>query len=110
HRPSFLRLRRLALGIEDLGRTGAPVGVPGGEQPLRLLAIDRRALALKERALVPGQPEPLHRLENRPRRLRRRALLVGVLDAQDELAAVVASVEPVEESRARPTDVEKTGR
>ena len=37
------------------------------------------------------------------------ALAVGILDAQQELAAGVACVEPVEQRRARPADVQVAG-
>ena len=39
----------------------------------------------------------------------RGALAVGVLDAQQELAAGVAGIEPVEQRRARPADVQEAG-
>jgi hypothetical protein len=40
----------------------------------------------------------------------RRALAVGVLDAQQHLAAGVPRKEPVEQRRARATDVQVAGR
>ena len=39
-----------------------------------------------------------------------RARLVGILDAQQELAAVVAREQPVEQRRARAADVQESGR
>ena len=39
-----------------------------------------------------------------------RAGLVGILDAQQELAAVVAGEQPVEQRRARPADMQESGR
>ena len=43
-------------------------------------------------------------------RRRRRALAVGILDAQDEGAAMVARQQPVEQGRARIADVQVAGR
>ena len=37
------------------------------------------------------------------------ALAVGILDAQQELAAGVAGVEPIEQRRARPADMQVAG-
>ena len=37
-------------------------------------------------------------------------LLVGVVDPEDELAAVVAGQQPVEQGRPHPADVQEAGR
>src|SRR3954463_9541298 len=66
--------------------------------------------ALMHDLLVPMQPQPLESLEDGPRARLRAASLVGVLDAQQKLAAVVLDEEPVEERRASATDVQITGR
>ena len=55
------------------------------------------------------EPEPPQVVLDRGFRRRRRALAVGVLDAQDERAAVMARQQPVEERRAGVADVEVTG-
>ena len=49
-------------------------------------------------------------LEDHLHRLRRGALEIRVLDAQDELAAVMPGEEPIEESGARAADVQIAGR
>ena len=68
------------------------------------------ALELAHRLAVPVEAEPAQPVENGVDRLRRRALAVGVLDAQQELAADVLGVEPVEQRRARAADVQEAGR
>ena len=88
----------------------AAVSLALGE-PLRdhfLVAWEARRLEI--RALVVREAEPLHALEDHPHRLVRRALTVGVLDAQDELAAVPAGVQPGKEGRADAADVQHAGR
>ena len=56
------------------------------------------------------ESEPPHAVENAGDHVGRRALDVGVFDAEDERAAVPAGVEPVEQRRARAADVEIAGR
>ena len=48
-------------------------------------------------------------VEDRVDRLGRGALAVGVLDAQQEFAAGALGVEPVEQSRPRPADMQEAG-
>jgi hypothetical protein len=67
-------------------------------------------VALVDRLAVPPQAEPLDHLEDVVGELGPVALGVGVLDAQDHLAAVLAGVDPVEEDGAGATDVEVAGR
>ena len=74
------------------------------------LAIAIHAARLIERTLVGLQAEPLHAVENDLRRLVGGALAVGVLDAQDERAAVTARVQPREQRRAHAADVQHAGR
>src|SRR6185312_8346894 len=100
---------RLAHRLELLLRGVVPVGETLREKLLPDLAIAREALHLEERPLVPVELEPLHRVEDGLLRFLRRALEVGVLDAQDELAAVAARVGPVEERRAGAPEVEIPG-
>ena len=56
-------------------------------------------------ALVPVQPEPAQRVEQHEIGVLGVALGVGVLDAEDESAAVVAGEGPVEERGARHADM-----
>jgi hypothetical protein len=66
-------------------------------------------LAAHVRTLVPVEAEPFQAVENDLVRLGRVAFFIRVLDAEDELAAVFAGVEPIEEGGAGPADMEKAG-
>ena len=68
------------------------------------------ALKLADRLAVPIEAEPFEPVENRVDRRLRRPLAIGVLDAQQELAARVLGVEPVEQRRARAADMQEAGR
>ena len=59
--------------------------------------------------LVPIQPQPVQPVEDDLDGFGRVARVVGVLDAQDEFAAGVPGVEPVEERGAGAADVQKAG-
>src|SRR5690606_39090251 len=59
--------------------------------------------------LVPVEAQPAQAVENGCEGLLGGALGVGVLNAEDEGAAVVAGKEPVEERRASPTHVQVAG-
>lgn len=59
--------------------------------------------------LVVVQAEPVHRFEDRVDRGLRAALAVGVLDAQDELAAAAARLQPAVQRGARAADVQVAG-
>src|SRR5690242_18312303 len=61
------------------------------------------------RTLVPIEPEPAQAVDDSLHHLPRRALRVGVLDAQHEDAAVAPREEPVEEGRAGAADVKVAG-
>ena len=67
-------------------------------------------LGLRDRPLVPVELEPAQRVEDLLDVLGRRALAVGVLDAQDELAALAAREEPVVQCRPRAADVQHARR
>ena len=62
------------------------------------------------RPFVPFETKPAQAVEDHFHRLPRIARGVGVLDAENERAAGVAGVEPVEQRGARAADVQKTGR
>src|SRR5277367_389273 len=68
------------------------------------------ALKLTDRLAVPIETEPFEPVENCVHRGLGRTFAIGVLDAQQELAAEALGVEPVEQSRARAADVEEAGR
>src|SRR3982750_4494240 len=77
-------------------------------QLLRLVVRPVRAADLGP--LVPVEAEPAEAVEDGLQRLGDVALLVGVVDAQDELAAVLAGEQPVEKGRADAADVQVAGR
>src|SRR4051812_30589536 len=66
--------------------------------------------ALEERALVPGDAEPVETVQDDAGVLLRAALAVGVLDPKHVDAAGVSGIEPVEQRGAGAADVEVTGR
>ena len=69
----------------------------------------RAAVAALERAFVPVEPEPFQTVVDGLGRLGGIAGFVGVFDAQDERAAGVPGVEPVEKRGAGATDVKIAG-
>ncbi len=73
------------------------------------LLVALAALRLQDRALVPVELEPAQRVEDLLDVLGRRALAVGVLDAQHHLAPFVAGEQPVEQRRAGAADVQRAG-
>ena len=109
--------RRSAVRGDLLGRAVVVVGVAGGDELLGHLPVTREPLRLEvgavgaadARALVPVEPQPAQPVEDAVHHLGRRALDVGVLDAQDEGAAVPAREEPVEERGAGAADVQVAG-
>ncbi len=85
--------------IQTLRRAEAFKGVTRRKQLLDVLAINRGALALTIRAVraadvrafIPIEPAPAQRLQDRPLALAGAARSIGILDAQDELAAVAGA-------------------
>ncbi len=81
-------------------------------------AVDMQPLRLAIRTVVPTGVDPFgpieahppQVLENRAFRFPRRALEIGVLDADDEGAALPTGEQPVEERRAGIADVQLPGR
>lgn len=104
------RLRRLAPLVELRRGAEASVGGPRIEERLRVTLMPLEIRPLMDDLLIPVQPEPLEPLENRARAFLGAARLVGVFDAEEEDAAEMTSVEPVEEGGARASDVEISGR
>jgi hypothetical protein len=101
------------------------VGAAAVEELLLVALVDVAALALavgtvvaaavlaENRALVPVHPEPVQALVDQVEEGLAVARLIRVLDAQDERAAGVAGIKPVEQRRAGAADVEEargTGR
>src|SRR5437879_2486070 len=109
----FRQLRPERLQNVDLTRRAVHMIVtaaPVRHERLGYFLVPSAALYLEKRTFIPVEPEPAHRVEDRLHRGFGRALEVGVLDAQDELAAVLSRVCPGEKSGPRPTDMEVAGR
>ena len=115
-----VRLPRLLLlpqRLEPLAGAEAGIGGPAPDELLRVLAVDRRALALPVGtvrpadvgALVPAQAQPVQGLEDHGLARGGAALAVGVLDPQDELPAVLAREGVVEEGDVGRPHVGVTG-
>jgi hypothetical protein len=113
-------LRRLGLGALGLGFFGTRVVAVGNSRSEELLdrrLIERQALGLVVGRVrpadlgpfVPVDPQPTETVEDRGQRIGQIPLRVGVVDPQDELAAMAAGEEPVEQRRAHPADVQVTG-
>jgi hypothetical protein len=79
------------------------------EQVIEHLPVPLEALGLVEGPFVVVQAQPGHAFQDGVDRFFRGALAVGVLDAQDEGAAVVARMQPGEQRRARAADVQIAG-
>ena len=82
--------------------------------PLRLeiraaIALARAGGIAGERAFVPVEAEPAQAVEDDVHGFLRIARGIGVLNAQNEGAAGVPGVKPVEQSRARTADVQVAG-
>ena len=77
---------------------------------LGVLARRLHPVELEHHRPVPVDPEPAERLLDLLDRLRDLTARVGVLDAQQALAAVLARKQPVEQERADPTDVQEARR
>ena len=91
------------------GRVAA-VGVAGGEQRLGNFGVAGDAGGLKHRRRVGREVEPGEAIENGLGRGLRGALAIGVLDAQQELAVVVAREQEVEQGGAGAADMQQAGR
>ena len=109
----LLRLRRLAVGLDQFGRVEVPERPAGVEQVLHGLGIELPALRLEVRSVwsadfgpfVPVKSQPPEGVQDGRQCGVDIPLLVGVVDAEDELAAVVPRPEPVEQGGAHAADV-----
>ena len=115
--PPAVIARRAAFGLrgrahllEFFGARVAAIGAPLAEHLLDRLAVAFGARELEGRLAVPVEAEPLQPVEDRVDRRVSRAGAVGVLDAQQHLAAEALGEQPVEQRGARPPDVQKAGR
>ena len=81
-----------ALGCKFLGGDRAAIGRAALHQLVGDLRVPIGALALVDRRLVAGEAEPVQAVEQGIHGRLGRALAIGVLDPQQELAAHVPSV------------------
>src|SRR5690606_27979246 len=108
----------LAQRGQALRRAEALVCVALGQQAVGVFAVQVEPLALEVgavraadiRPFVPVQAQPAQRFGDRGDARLVVALLVGILDAQDEGAVVLAGKKVGEERGARAADVQVTGR
>ena len=111
------RQLRLALGLQLLGRAEAAVGVPRPKERCGVRAVEIEALRLAIRsqraahldALVPVETHPAEVLQDFRLRLPGGPFEVGVLDAEQEDAALAPGEQPVEQRRSSVADVQMAG-
>ena len=82
----------------------------GGQHLPRHLGMARHARGLKHRWLVGRNAEPFQALDDHLGRRFRAAFAVGVLDAEQEFAAVVTGEQVIEQRRSGAADVKQAGR
>src|SRR5271155_1381430 len=92
------------------GLAVASVTRPARQYPLRRGPIHFPALRLKERPLVPLNPQPLQRHQYSIHQFGLVALHVGVFHAQQQCPALVFREKPVEQSSARSAHMQISGR
>src|SRR5690606_34628584 len=98
-------------------RTEAMEGVPLLQQLVDVFTVDGGAFTLAIRSvgpalvrpLIPVEVQPLERGEDVLLRLARAAYLIGILDAQNEFAAVLAGEAEVEQRDVRGAHVRIAG-
>ena len=107
-RAHVLQFRRRAVAAIGFALFLQPVGPMSVD--IQPFGLEIRAIGAADlRAFVPIQPEPAQTGEDVGQGVGYETAAVGVLDAEDELAAGVAGVEPVEEGRAGAADVQVAG-
>ena len=94
-----------AHGVELFGRGVAVVRVAGGEQLIDDFLVAGETVHLIDGTFVVVEVEPLHAVENDLNGFLRRTDLVGVFNAQQELAAEVAGDGPAVDGGARRAEV-----
>ena len=103
----------LAQGFEFFGGLESSVSGAVREEEFDVFAVDAAAFRLAIGAIrpadvgtfVPGQAEPMERVEDHLLGGDDEAGAVGVLDAEDEFASALAGVEEVDEADVGGTDV-----
>jgi hypothetical protein len=105
-----LGLNLVGRGVIAIGEAASQEFVDGlliARPPLRLIV--GRVRTADVRAFVPIDAQPAEAVQDRGERFVDVSLRVGVVDPQNELAAVPAGEQPVEERRAHAADVQIAG-
>ena len=100
------RFRVTASLIQLSRRAEAAIRGSALQQRARVRLMPRQIGALIDDLLVPEKAEPLEPLEDPARAFVGAARPIGILDAKQELTAVMLHEEPVDECRARHADVQ----
>src|SRR4029079_13896238 len=108
--PYTPRVRSALAWHANANRTLVLVGRALVDETPRLLLRALHDVQMEGRLAVPPDAEPAKRPPDLVDGLLDLAVCVGVLDAQEALAAAPAREEPVEEERPDPADVQKTRR
>jgi hypothetical protein len=99
-------LSGFAFAFQRLLAAKAFVGVAAANQFMGRRQMICRELTLKKRPRVPVDTQPLQTVQDTLNRGLAGAFRVGILDAQDELAAVLAREQPIEYGGAGTTDMQ----
>ena len=105
---AFRALLRTHL-VQFFRRRVAAIGFAFGQQLLGDGAVPAGAGELINRLAIPIEAQPRHPFQNRIHRLGRGAFAVGILDAEQECAAGMFGIEPVEQRCSRAPDMQETG-
>jgi hypothetical protein len=105
-------LRRFRLGAhlgELVGGEVTAIGRACLDHRMRDLGVARGAFELIDFRTVPIEAQPAHPIEDRLDRRLGRARAIGVLNPQQEFAAMMACEQQVEERGARASDMQESG-
>src|SRR5687768_11891501 len=80
------------------------------QQLLDHLAIPIHPLRLIVRPFIRSEPQPLHAIEDHLHGIVGGALAIGILNAQNESAAMSPGIKPAEQGGTDAADVQQTGR
>ena len=86
----------------------AAIGFAAGEQLFDDVLVAVEALGLIKRTFVVIESRPFEAIQDLLDGLRRRALQIGILDPQDELAGMTPGVQPAKQCGPQATDVQET--
>jgi hypothetical protein len=100
----------LSHGIEFSGSAITAVGKSCFKKGLDGLMVETHAIGLEERSLIPGDVEPAETLKDVLGVFRPRSLYICILNPQNKLATMMASIEPVKDSGASGTNMQISSR